>query len=311
MSGRHLRIPAVFLLLAITLSAACDDFRIDKLVGDPLSPEVHRADIVALDAVLFEDGGLSDAGRKEVEKRLQALSVVAAKDPANTIAVRLGKDLKILAAGAARTPVGTTLLNSQLRYQWLRIRSSLFDDAWWFRRSSADPIEPEVPGPPPPSALRPPTDDERRGLSQALLSLGGLIDKARRDLSNEYESEAHREFVTEAERELGLDVERLGSKPPAYGIDVFYQDAHRWALEAVRVLKSADRARHRRAGVEPCLPHQEGPGLPPEGPGRRRRNPLGPVLRVRRRSRRARYLTAKAVEASQSRYRLRCPSPCR
>jgi hypothetical protein len=54
--------------------------------------------------------------------------------------VELGKDLKRFAAMASRAKVGTPLLNSQLRHQWLRIRSSLFDDAWWFRRSSADPI---------------------------------------------------------------------------------------------------------------------------------------------------------------------------
>jgi hypothetical protein len=143
MPRRIWRISACLALLALTLSAGCVEVRVpdlNNLAGDPLNPETHRAAIVAVDAVLFEDGPLGQAGRDQVEKTLLALSEVAAADPANTIAAELGKDLKRFSAMTSRARVGTPLLNSQLRHQWLRIRSSLFDDAWWFRRSSADPI---------------------------------------------------------------------------------------------------------------------------------------------------------------------------
>lgn len=151
---------ACFVILAMTICVACGEIRIEELVGDPLDPNVHRAHIVAIDAIVFEDGGLGEAQRKELETRWLALSQVASADPANIIAVNLGQNLRMLAAFATRTRVGTPLVNSQLRQQWLRMRGSLFDDAAWFRHSSADPIEPAIAGPPPP--VRAPTR-ERRG----------------------------------------------------------------------------------------------------------------------------------------------------
>lgn len=134
---------AVLALLAITLSVACGETVIDvsKLTGEALDPAKHRADIVSLDAILFEDGGLGASERAEVVYRLLSLSKVATADPANTIAVNIGKNMKRFAASVERTPVGTPLLNSQMRRQWMAMRSSLFADASWWRWSSADPIE--------------------------------------------------------------------------------------------------------------------------------------------------------------------------
>ena len=207
------------------------------LSGDPLNPDTHRAAIVAVDAVLFEDGPLEESGRAAVARTLLELADVASGDKANTIAVRLGKDLRVLSDMTSRARIGTLLVDSQLRRHWLRIRSSLFDDAWWFRRSSADPIMPAIPDPPPPSPVRPPTPEERKGLELTLTSLSTLVERARRDLPNSLESEAHRLFAVDAERELVLGVGRLGPKPPAFGVDLFYQDAHRYAAEALRVMR--------------------------------------------------------------------------
>jgi hypothetical protein len=92
-------------VLAITLSTACaveGVIDVAKLTGDALNPEAHRADITAIDAILFEDGGLTADGRSELVKRLMSLSEVAAKDPSNTIALNIGKNMKRFAAGAAR-----------------------------------------------------------------------------------------------------------------------------------------------------------------------------------------------------------------
>lgn len=134
------RFRAVFTALLITLPAACGETVIPKLEGDALDPEKHRAAIVALDAILFEDGPLAEGEREEVAKQLVVVADAASQDPTNTIAMVHSRELKQLVEAARRTKVGTPRLNSQLRQQWFRIRSSLFADAWWFRRSSRDPI---------------------------------------------------------------------------------------------------------------------------------------------------------------------------
>jgi hypothetical protein len=221
------------------LSAACVAVtEIGPLEGDPLNPETHRAFIVAVDAVLFEDGGLTEAGRDEVVRAFGALRDVASADPKNTIAMALGRDLERLAAVTARAKAGTTLLGSDLRRQWLRIRSSLFDDAWWFRRSSADPIERAQPGPPAPSALRPATGAERAALDAALRTVDQVRDLATQDLSNAYDSEPHRQFVSLAGPAIGQALERLGPAPEAFGVDVSYAHAHRSAAESLRLLRT-------------------------------------------------------------------------
>jgi hypothetical protein len=134
------RFQAVFAALLLTLSVACGEATMPKLEGDALDPEKHRAAIVTLDAILFEDGPLAEGDREEVAKQLAVVSDAASQDPTNTIAMVHSRELKQLVDAARRTKVGTPRLNSQLRQQWFRIRSSLFADTWWFRRSSRDPI---------------------------------------------------------------------------------------------------------------------------------------------------------------------------
>lgn len=210
---------------------------IGHLEGDPLNPETHRAHIVAIDAIVFEDGGLTEAGREQLKNTLNALAEAVSTDKTNTIALRLAQDMRTRAAGLERTSVGTPLADSELRNQWSRIRGSLFEDAAWFRRSPADPIEPATPPPPPPSPLRAANAEERAGLEEVLASLSDLIERAKRDLPNACDSEPHREFVTEAGRKLSADASRLGPQPPVYGIDVSYRDAHRSAAEALRAMR--------------------------------------------------------------------------
>ncbi|MEO8296091.1 MAG: hypothetical protein ABI613_11300 [Gemmatimonadota bacterium] len=114
--------------------------RVGPLRGASLNPDIYRAQIVAIDAVLFEDGPLTEDSRATVADQLVTLGRFAAVDTTNTIAVTLGQNTRSLAELARRTKTGTLLGNSPLRKQWMRIRGSLFDDAWWFRRSSADPV---------------------------------------------------------------------------------------------------------------------------------------------------------------------------
>lgn len=124
----------------VILSQASGTTRIGHLEGPPLNPEVYRAQIVAVDAVLFEDGPLTEAQREDVANTLVVMSRFAAADTTNTIARTLGQNMSTLGSMVKHTKVGTPLLTSRLRREWLRIRGSLFDDAWWFRRSSADPV---------------------------------------------------------------------------------------------------------------------------------------------------------------------------
>jgi hypothetical protein len=222
----------------VVLSQASGKTRIGNFEGDPLNPEVYRAQIVAVDAVLFEDGKLAESDREDVANTLVVMGRFAAADTTNTIAKTLGQNMRTLGAMVKHTKVGTPLLNSRLRREWLRIRSSLFDDAWWFRRSSADPIMPAVAGPPLPSTLRAANAEERAGLDQTLFSLGYLLNYAKRDLANDYDTDPHRQFVMDAEAELALDVERLGPVPPRFGIDLYYQDAYNDAAEAIRNMKT-------------------------------------------------------------------------
>ena len=227
----------VFAAVSLTVSAACAGIGIE-LKGDPLNPELHRAKLVAIDAIVFEDGELSPDDAMQLETLLLSLSEIASADPANTIAVIHGKELKTVAAHAKSAAVGKMRINSPLRLQWLRIRSSLFDDAWWFRRSSADPIEPAVAAPPPPSPLRPATPEERAALELIVPTLEQIAELAKRNLINGYDTVGYREFAAIAKRDLAVVEARLPADPPAWGIDLAYTSAHRYVSEALRNAKT-------------------------------------------------------------------------
>ena len=142
----------LFVLPAL-VALACDGTTVGPLTGDPLNPELYRAQIVAVDAVVFEDGPLGESGRSEVSKTLLDLAGQVGSIPNNTIAKMHARELRTIGSRVKDVSATNPAAAAALRQQWLRIRSSLFDDAAWFRRSSADPIEPAV-APPPPSAPR-------------------------------------------------------------------------------------------------------------------------------------------------------------
>ena len=134
----------LLLALPALLALACGDVSIDQLTGDPLNPELYRAQIVAIDAVVFEDGPLGEAGRSEVSKTLLDLSEKIGSVHDNNIAKMHARELRTLGSRVKDASPVNGAAAAALRQQWLRIRSSVFDDAWWFRRSSADPVEPAV-----------------------------------------------------------------------------------------------------------------------------------------------------------------------
>jgi hypothetical protein len=128
------------LSIGTILALACGETRIGNFEGPPLNPDIYRAQIVAIDAVLFEDGPLGEPERETAANQLLTLGRFAEVDTSNTIAATLGQNMRTLAELARRTKIGTPLAGSRLRQECIRIRGSLFDDAWWFRQSSNDPV---------------------------------------------------------------------------------------------------------------------------------------------------------------------------
>jgi hypothetical protein len=88
---------------------------------------------------------------------------------------------------------------------------------------------------------RPVSVEARRNLETALYSLNLLIGDAREDLPNPYDSDAHRLYVSDTERELVIDSVRVGPPAPMYGIDVFYKSAQGYASDVMEALQQQAR----------------------------------------------------------------------
>ena len=140
-------IPQVLLAVAITISAGCDQTWNQPRDGAPLNPDVHRAHIVAIDAILFQNAPLKQSERPELEQEILAIADAASADPDNAVARGLSLDLRLLSTMATSDKVRGPVANSELTRQWRHIRGSLFHEAAWFRRSAADPVASVVPPP--------------------------------------------------------------------------------------------------------------------------------------------------------------------
>ena len=71
-----------------------------------------------------------------------------------------------------------------------------------------------------------------------LTSLTELISRAKDDLPNASDSEERRRLSTDLQRELTLDVERLGPLPGVFDIDNFYRGAQLAATGAIGHLRA-------------------------------------------------------------------------
>ena len=97
--------------------------------------------------------------------------------------------------------------------------------------------------PAPTATLRPATAEERKGLDEALLSLGVLLDRARADLANDYTSESHLRLIGDAQRDMVMDSMWLGPGPSGADRDVHYQEAYRLTNEAMNTIRMLMRFR--------------------------------------------------------------------
>ena len=149
MSQPSPRVAWAFLALALTVLAGCDQIWRARLDGAPLDPNRYRAEIVAIDGVLFQAGPLKWRDRQILEQQMLTLADAADDDPNNPIALEESLDLRLLSTMAASGQVSSPVVNSELTRQWRRIRGSLFTNAAWFRQTtsvaSAPPLRPSGP----------------------------------------------------------------------------------------------------------------------------------------------------------------------
>lgn len=117
-------------------AAGCDQIWNPKLEGRLLNPNQYRAQITAIDGVLFQSGPLKWSDRQNLEQQILVLADAADDDPNNPIALEESLDLRLLSTMAAGGTFTGPVANSELTRQWRRIRGSLFSDASWFRQGA-------------------------------------------------------------------------------------------------------------------------------------------------------------------------------
>lgn len=227
------------LLLAGWL-AACGSGRMpgaDAYDGPALDPAPYRPQIVAIEAVLYQDGPMAETGRSRLADGMVALGLQVTETPGQP-GKAFGYELAKLALMARRTRIDFPVERTPLRHQWERIRGSLFADAAWYRRSPNDPIAPAAPDPPPLSALRSPSRDERFIVEQAIARLDLLVEQADRnlDLMDQPDSSAiRREWTTSWQGQLA-DVTRDLGRDPGPGVDVFFRQSHQELTQGIGLL---------------------------------------------------------------------------
>jgi hypothetical protein len=123
----------------MTVLAGCDQVWNGKLEGRLLNPNRYRAQITAIDGVLFQSGPLKWSDRQNLEQQLLVLADAADDDPNNPIALEESLDLRLLSTMAASGNVSTPVANSELTRQWRRIRGGLFTSAAWFKQAPVQP----------------------------------------------------------------------------------------------------------------------------------------------------------------------------
>ena len=128
---------AVAAIAAMAWMSDCGGARMDleTLASlDPLDPQRYEASIKAVDREVFTGGTLDKARRNALSESLKALAYEVSAPENNALALHFAGELRTLARMSERLRA-TPIESGPLQDQWMRIRSSLFDDAWWFARS--------------------------------------------------------------------------------------------------------------------------------------------------------------------------------
>lgn len=110
-------------------------------VADPLDPERYRAHIVMLDAMIFSDVSLGAEAQQLLMQSIGGMAQEALMDDEKPATARLlGKEMDSLLGTVQAAGTNVDIQDTPIRGEWNRIRSSLFENAAWFRHGPNDPI---------------------------------------------------------------------------------------------------------------------------------------------------------------------------
>jgi hypothetical protein len=174
------------LILLASLLAACSQAPQSAMkVSQPLDPEFYRQEIGMLDAAVFQDGRLDENHQMEVAVGLdQLMRNVRLDDEAPATADTLMHALGTLYALVAGSDTSMRMEDSSIREEWIRIRSTYFADAGWFRDSPGDPVDDPSKAPPtdPAVAFSRPGIRAATALHEALYTIMALAGTDQKDL---------------------------------------------------------------------------------------------------------------------------------
>ena len=130
--------------------------------GNTLSPDVYRPQIVEIDRIVFQNGPTDAGGADDLTAAVDALADRIDSAHPSPLVAALNRDLRRL------RPVLPSSL-PVLQRDWTRIRDELFGDAYWYRRSSADPV----------ASVHSAEGPESKQLRRAMLDLRAALVNAR------------------------------------------------------------------------------------------------------------------------------------
>ena len=210
-----------------TLLAACGTVpQTSMKVSQPMDPEFYREEIVLLDAAVFVNGPLDENHQMEVIVGLDRLMRnVRLDDETPATADTLMNALGNLYAQVAMLGPSTTMEASGIPEEWIRIRSTYFGDASWFRHSPDDPAGDlsAVPPTDPSIAFRQNGIRATTALNEALYILMAIAGTEQKDLRVDKEEELAR-------------LERLFRAPSPID-DPNFHTVRTEALESIRYLR--------------------------------------------------------------------------
>jgi hypothetical protein len=105
--------------------------------GERIDPETYRAEIEELEALLYRPEPMRYGEESGVEDALRRMGARVMNSTADPIAHQKGSELVALAGRVARESKSGKPLpdRARMRLQWEKVRTRVFQDADWFRRS--------------------------------------------------------------------------------------------------------------------------------------------------------------------------------
>jgi hypothetical protein len=164
-------------------------------VAQPLDAEFYRHEIGVMDAAVFADGPMGEGFQMEVAVGVDLLARnLRLDDEAPATAQALMNELVKIYEKMPEPDTSTTMEASGIREEWIRIRSTYFTDADWFRHSPDDPVQDPRATPPmdPTTALARNGIRARTLLDEALLTIMVLAGTDQKELRVDKEEELTR-----------------------------------------------------------------------------------------------------------------------